>query len=175
MPSTTATPSRSTPRRATPSPSGDARFTLVQYHFHAPSEHTVGGKHYPMEMHLVFGSNGGALAVIGVLIEEGAHNAAFDPVWSHLPKAKGVESHLEHVKVGIDDLLPKVHTSYRYDGSLTTPPCSEGVKWFVMTTPVALSPEQIAAFTALVKENNRPAQPLNGRAIVTDRIRETTN
>ena len=153
---------------------GDARFELVQYHFHAPSEHTVGGKRYPMEMHLVHKSAAGALAVIGVLIEQGAHNAAFDPVWSHLPKAKGAESHLEHVKVNVDDLLPTTRTSYRYDGSLTTPPCSEGVKWFVMTTPVQLSADQIAAFTALVKENNRPVQPLNGRAVVTDRILEAT-
>lgn len=153
---------------------GDARFELIQYHFHAPSEHTIGGKHYPMEMHVVLQSAAGKLAVIGVLIEEGAHNAAFDPVWSNLPKAKGVERHLEHVKVTVEDLLPTTRTSYRYEGSLTTPPCSEGVKWFVMTTPVQLSADQIAAFTALVKDNNRPVQPLNGRAVVTDPILEAT-
>ena len=112
--------------------------------------------------------------MIGVLIEEGAHNAAFDPVWSNLPKAKGVEIHLEHIKVTVEDLLPTTRTSYRYEGSLTTPPCSEGVKWFVMTTPVQLSADQIAAFTAVVKDNNRPVQLLNGRAVVTDRIVEAT-
>ncbi len=151
---------------------GDTKYALVQYHFHSPSEHTVGGKHSPMEMHLVHKSASGSLAVIGVLIEEGAHNAAFDPVWSNLPNAKGVESHFEHVKVDVDDLLPKTLTTWRYDGSLTTPPCSEGVKWLVMTTPIQLSPAQIAAFTALVKDNNRPVQPLNGRAIATDRVTE---
>jgi carbonic anhydrase len=92
-----------------------------------------------MEMHLVHKSPANGLAVVAVLIEEGAANAAFDPVWSNLPKSKGIETHLEHVKVNVDDLLPKARTSYRYDGSLTTPPCSEGVKWLVMTTRVALS------------------------------------
>ncbi len=151
---------------------GDASYELAQYHFHSPSEHTVGGKHSPMEMHLVHKSASGGLAVIGVLIEEGAHNAAFDPVWSNLPKQKGVESHFEHVKVNVDDLLPKTRPTYRYDGSLTTPPCSEGVKWLLMTTPVQLSSEQIGAFTAIIKGNNRPVQPLNGRAVATDRMAE---
>lgn len=152
---------------------GNASYDLAQYHFHGPSEHTVGGKHSPMEMHLVHKSGAGGLAVVAVLIEEGAHNAAFDPVWSNLPKQKGVETHFEHVKVNVDDLLPRARTTYRYDGSLTTPPCSEGVKWLVMTTPVHLSPEQIGAFTALIKGNNRPIQPSNGRAIATDRVKET--
>jgi carbonic anhydrase len=151
---------------------GDATYDLVQYHFHSPSEHTIAGKSYPMEMHLVHQSASGALAVIGVLFEEGAHNGAFDPVWSNLPRAKGTQIHLEHVKVDVDALLPPTRTSYRYDGSLTTPPCSEGVKWFVMTTPVQLSAAQIAAFTALVKDNNRPVQPLNGRVVATDGIAE---
>ena len=151
---------------------GDATYELVQFHFHSPSEHTVAGKHFPMEMHFVHKSASGGLAVIGVLIEEGARNAAFDPVLSNLPKEKGVESHFEHVKVNVDDLLPKTRTSYRYDGSLTTPPCWEGVKWLVMTTPVQLSSEQIGAFTALLKGNNRPVQPLNGRVVATDRVAE---
>ena len=114
-------------------------------------------------------SAAGTLAVIGVLSSRGSQRR-LRPVWSHLPK--GVESHLEHVKVNVDDLLPTTRTSYRYDGSLTTPPCSEGVKWFVMTTPVPLSAAQIAAFTALVKDNNRPVQPLNGRVVATDGIAE---
>jgi carbonic anhydrase len=151
---------------------GDATYELAQFHFHSPSEHTVAGRHFPMEVHFVHKSASGGLAVIGVLIEEGSHNAAFDPVLSNLPKEKGVESHFEHVKLNVDDLLPKTRTSYRYDGSLTTPPCAEGVKWLVMTTPVQLSSEQIAAFTALLKGNNRPVQPLNGRIVATDRVAE---
>lgn len=149
---------------------GDEAFELKQYHFHSPSEHTVGGKHYPMEMHLVHKSPAGQLSVIGVFIEEGAHNAAFDPVWSNLPKTKGAETHLENVTVDIDQLLPASTASYRYDGSLTTPPCSEGVKWIVMATPIQLSTEQIGAFRALVHGNNRPVQALNGRPVVTDHV-----
>lgn len=149
---------------------GDEAFALAQYHFHSPSEHTVGGKQYPMEMHLVHTSPDGRLAVIGVFIEEGAHNAAFDPIWTNLPKTKGVEMHLEHVTVDVDKLLPSKTTSYRYDGSLTTPPCSEGVKWIVMTTPIQMSRDQIGAFRAVVHANNRPVQPLNGRSVVTDRV-----
>ncbi len=151
---------------------GDEQFPLVQYHFHSPSEHTVRGQHYPMEMHLVHKSSTGKLAVVGVFIEEGSHNAAFDPVWANLPASKGSESHLENVMVDVNDLLPSVTTSYRYDGSLTTPPCSEGVKWIVMTTPIQLSAEQIGAFRAIIQGNNRPTQPLNGRSVATDRVAE---
>ena len=110
------------------------------------------------------------LAVIGAFIAEGGANKAFEPVWANLPEEKGVEVHLEHVEVDVDTLLPQDRTTYRYDGSLTTPPCSEGVKWFVLANPVALSAQQIAAFRAVVQDNNRPTQPLNGRKIVTDHV-----
>jgi carbonic anhydrase len=149
---------------------GGGAYRLVQYHFHAPSEHTVNGKPFPMEMHLMHANAEGQLAVIGVLIVEGARNAAFDPIWSNLPATKGVEHHLEHVNVDVDALLPKARTTYRYDGSLTTPPCSEGAQWFVMTTPIALSKAQIGAFTALFHGNNRPVQPLLGRSVSTDKV-----
>ena len=147
---------------------GSDAYALAQYHFHNQSEHTVKGKHFPMEMHLVHKSAAGKLAVVGVLIEEGAHNKAFDPIWSNLAKEKGVETHYPAVKVDVDALLPASRSSYRYDGSLTTPPCSEGVKWIVMTTPIQLSADQIRAFTQLIHDNNRPVQPLNGRSVVTD-------
>jgi carbonic anhydrase len=153
---------------------GDEPFQLLQYHFHSPSEHTVGGKHYPMEMHMVHKSPDGKLAVVGVLIAEGRHNAAFDPIWSHLPKSKGKENHLEDVKVDVNRLLPDRTTSYRYDGSLTTPPCSEGVKWIILTTPIQLSAKQIAAFRDIVKDNNRPVQALSGRSVVSDRVETRT-
>jgi carbonic anhydrase len=149
---------------------GGESFELLQYHFHSPSEHTVNGEHYPMEMHLVHKSDAGHLAVVGVFIAEGAHNAAFDPIWSNLPGTKGAEAHLAHVMVDVDQLLPADATSYRYDGSLTTPPCSEGVKWIVMTTPIELSAEQIAAFRGIIHGNNRPTQPLNGRQVATDAV-----
>jgi carbonic anhydrase len=139
-------------------------YELVQYHFHAPSEHTVDGLPYAMEMHLVHQAEDGRLLVVGVLIEPGAYNSAFEPVWRHLPREVGEAKHLEHVVVNIDDLLPAERSSVRYMGSLTTPPCSEGVKWLVMAKPVSLSVEQIRAFTSIVQGNNRPIQPLNDRA-----------
>ena len=149
---------------------GDEQFKLVQYHFHAPSEHTVKGQHHAMEMHLVHASPAGKLAVIGVFIDEGTHNAAFDPILSNLPATTGSETHIENVMVDVNELLPSNVESYRYDGSLTTPPCSEGVKWIVMTTPIQTSAEQIAAFRAIMNDNNRPVQPQNARAVETDRI-----
>jgi carbonic anhydrase len=152
---------------------GNDRYALVQYHFHNQSEHTVKGRHYPMEMHLVHKVESGKLAVIGVFIEEGAHNAAFDPIWNNLPNQKGVETHYPSVNVDVDRLLPASRASYRYDGSLTTPPCSEGVRWIVMTTPIQLSPEQIKAFTAIIHDNNRPTQPLNGRPVLTEAVSES--
>ena len=151
---------------------GDSNYELIQFHFHSPSEHTVKGKHYPMEVHFVHKSATGALAVVGVFIEQGAHNAALDPIWSNLPTKKGVESHFEHVQVNVDDLLPKSTESFRYDGSLTTPPCSEGVKWIVMKSPIQLSAQQIGQFTKLIKGNNRPVQPLNHRVPMTDAVAE---
>lgn len=152
---------------------GDASFPLAQYHFHAPSEHTVDGSHFPMEMHLVHKAADGALAVVAVFIREGGHNKAFDPIWSNLPARKGVETHYPAVKVDVDALLPAARTTYRYDGSLTTPPCSEGVKWLVMSTPIELSREQIGEFTDIISGNNRPLQPLNGRVVLTDAVEVT--
>jgi carbonic anhydrase len=150
---------------------GSDVYALQQYHFHSPSEHQIAGASFPMEMHLVHKSADGRLAVVGVLIREGRHNAAFDPVWSGLPATKGAEVVHDSVTVDVDDLLPAVRTTYRYDGSLTTPPCSEGVQWFVLTTPIELSPEQIAAFRQALARNSRPVQPLNGRVIAQDVVR----
>ncbi len=149
---------------------GDERFALVQYHFHAPSEHTISGRHAPMEMHLVHKSAAGNLAVLGVLIEEGGANSAFAPVWANLPTAKGMETHYQDLQVDVDDLLPVNRTAYRYSGSLTTPPCSEGVRWFILATPIQLSTEQVGAFKAVVQGNNRPVQPLNNRPVVLDGV-----
>jgi carbonic anhydrase len=126
-----------------------------------------------MEVHFVHKSASGALAVVGVFVEQGKHNAAFAPIWANLPSQKSVESHFEHVQVNVDDLLPHSTKSYRYEGSLTTPPCSEGVKWIVMKSPIQLSAQQIKKFTSLIKGNNRPVQSLNHRVTVTDAVAET--
>jgi carbonic anhydrase len=149
---------------------GDQSYSLMQYHFHHQSEHTVKGAHFPMEMHLVHKGASGQLAVLGVFIQQGAHNAAFDPIWNNLPASKGVETHYGSVNVDVDKLLPADRASYRYDGSLTTPPCSEGVRWIVMTTPIELSAAQIEAFTAIIHDNNRPTQALNRRTVLTEAV-----
>ncbi len=151
---------------------GTKTYALKQYHFHAPSEHTVDGQSFPMEMHLVHQSAAGELAVLGVLIKVGAHNPAFAPVWAHLPSKSGEKVHLEHVRINVDDLLPARDHGFRYRGSLTTPPCSEGVTWIVAFQQIELSAEQIAAFTAIFNGNNRPVQPLGKRLITIDRISE---
>ena len=161
------------------------RYQLLQFHFHAPSEHTVAGKPFEMEAHFVHKSEDGNLAVVGLLIEKGSHNFAFDPVWAHLPGAPGemqrVETATEDGSLIVDprlmfsrndqvtDEAPSYFgSSYRYEGSLTTPPCSEDVKWIVLTTPIEMSEAQIAAFKAIIHDNNRPVQPLNGRELLTD-------
>lgn len=147
---------------------GDTTYALVQFHFHGPSEHLVNGKSFPMEMHLVHMSADRKIAVIGVLIKEGKANKAYDPIWKNLPDARGIEKHLEDVTVDVELLIPKDRTNYRYEGSLTTPPCSEGVKWFVVREPVEMSKQQIEAFRAILWKNNRPVQPLNGRKVFVD-------
>ena len=154
---------------------GNDRYALVQFHFHSPSEHTARGANYPMEMHLVHKAADGRLAVVGVFIAEGAHNAAFDPIWRNLPQQQGVEQHLEDVEFDIEALLPKNRSTYRYDGSLTTPPCSEGVAWSVCTEPIQLAAEQIAAFRQIMHGNNRPVQPLHGRTVSVSTVEGATS
>ena len=145
---------------------GKQRYRLLQYHFHAPSEHAVEGKRFPMEMHLVHRSGTGDIAVVGIFIEPGRANPAFERIWSHLPEEHGMRVHHENVEVDVTDVIPKHHHWYRYAGSLTTPPCSEGVSWFVIADPIELSQEQIAAFTSLYSGNARPLQARHQRGIV---------
>lgn len=145
-------------------------YRLVQYHFHAPSEHTVGGEHFPLELHLVHRAASGALAVVGVLIEHGAANAAYAAVVDHLPTAPGASAHLEHVAVDIDALLPPARQAFTYAGSLTTPPCTEGVRWLVLRTPVALGSAQIGQLERVLHHNNRPVQARYERPLGTTTV-----
>lgn len=146
------------------------RYDLLQFHFHAPSEHTIAGRHAAAEMHLVHKSSSGALAVVGVLLEEGAANPRFDPVWSHLPARPGPVRECD-AQIDADDLLPADQRTLRYSGSLTTPPGTEGVRWFLMQEPVRLSKAQLDAFTRIHRGNNRPTQPLHGRVVEADSSR----
>ncbi len=140
------------------------KYNLVQFHFHGPSEHTVNGKHSAMEMHLVHQSKKGGYAVVGALIEKGDENSAFSGMWNNLPEEAGDKESLK-ATVNVEDLLPHRKAFYRYTGSFTTPPCTEGVKWFVMKDKVLLSGSQLEAFSEIMHGDNRPVQPLNGRVI----------
>ncbi len=144
---------------------GESKYQLLQFHFHSPSEHTVNGKHYPMEMHLVHKSNEGRAAVIGILINEGKPNESFGSVWDYLPSATRTERKSD-VVVNTRGLLPKSREHFRYQGSFTTPPCTEDVLWIVMSEPVHLSRQQIAQFRSVIEGNNRPVQPRNGRKLI---------
>ena len=146
-----------------------AESPLKQIHFHAPSEHTINGESAAAEVHFVHKTDDGVISVVGVMIVEGAEaNAAWQPYVDAMTTGEGAETPVE---LDWAAMLPTARTTYRYAGSLTTPPCTEGVNWFLMTEPVSLSADQIAAITAAYEGNNRPIQPTNDREIDMD----TTN
>jgi carbonic anhydrase len=142
-------------------------FALKQFHFHTPSEHTVDGNSYPAEVHLVHASDDGELAVLGIFYEEGESNDFLAPVWEGL-ESRAAMAAADPLMMNAADMLPADRTTYTYPGSLTTPPCSEIVRWHVMQEPLTMSAEQMEALTAIYDDNNRPVQPLNDREI--DRV-----
>ncbi|WP_200762632.1 carbonic anhydrase [Nitrosophilus alvini] len=141
-------------------------FELKQYHFHTPSENTIEGKYYPMEAHFVHASDKGELAVISVMIKEGKANPSLQAIVDNMPAHTGDKNSLKKYKLNAADLLPANKDYYRFNGSLTTPPCSEGVRWLVMKEPVEASKEQLKAFEKVMGKNNRPLQPINARVIL---------
>lgn len=138
-------------------------FELLQFHFHAPSEHLVGGVAFDMEVHLVHRDADGNYAVIGVLMTEGAEHPLVAQCWRRLPEAHKAAH--PAVRIDAQDLFPLDGHFYAYEGSLTTPPCSEGVRWIVMKKPVEVSREQIDRFRQAIGPNARPVMPLNDRII----------
>lgn len=142
-------------------------YELKQFHFHAPSENEIDGKQYPMEAHLVHADKDGHLAVVALMFTESAtDNPALNQFWSQIP-AKAEEKAALTTKVDASKLLPAKHDYYRFDGSLTTPPCTEGVVWLVMKQPVSTSKAQIAKFTQIMGHpNNRPVQAVNARTVL---------
>ena len=147
------------------------RYKLLQFHFHAPSEHTINGQLAAAELHLVHEIDDGSLpagskAVVGVLIQKGADNPAFTPVWDNLYVANATAQTVDG-EVNAAAMLPAVQTTYRYAGSLTTPPCTENVAWNVMTESINMSQGQIDAFRGVIAgANNRPLQAVNARPIL---------
>ena len=153
-------------------PSGAAHITLhgqsydlLQFHFHAASEHHVDGESFPLEVHFVT-ANGGDLAVVGVLFETGEAHDTVDTLWSAIGEP-GDRDPLE-TRIDLTSMLPGEDSAWRYEGSLTTPPCSEVVSWTVFTTPLTVSEVQVEAFISAVGENARPPQPLHRRYVRLD-------
>jgi len=139
-------------------------FELVQFHFHRPSEERIDGKPFDMVVHLLHKSADGKLAMVAVLLERGSAQPVVQAVWNNLPLEQGDEVAAKG-NIDLAELLPSDRRYYTYMGSLTTPPCSEGVLWMVMKTPVHVSPEQLDIFARLYPMNARPIQALRGRII----------
>jgi len=144
---------------------GGRRYELQQFHFHRPSEERIDGRHYDLSVHLVHKDSSGQLAVVGVLMGKGGTHAVLQTVWNNLPLEKHQE---QRARVLLDptQLLPPDRRYFTYMGSLTTPPCSEGVRWVVMRQAVAAAPEQIDIFSRLYPMNARPVQNASGRRIL---------
>jgi carbonic anhydrase len=140
------------------------RFELQQFHFHRPSEERIEGKQFDMGAHLVHKDLEGRLAVVAVLLERGGAHALVQTVWNNLPLEKGEEL-AARATLDLNHLLPKDPRYFTYMGSLTTPPCSEGVLWMVMQQPATVSAEQIDVFARLYPMNARPLQQASGRLI----------
>lgn len=143
---------------------GDTQYELLQFHFHTPSEEAINGKRTAMVAHFVHRTAEGQLGVIAVLIQPGKTNPAFAPVFEHLPR-EGEKITVDGLKLNLQAMLPAEKGYYSFAGSLTTPPCSEGVSWMVLKNPIQLGPEQIKAFRSAYSANARPLQASNGRVI----------
>ena len=144
---------------------GDKKFNLLQVHFHRPSEHMIAGKSFPMEAHFVHRADSGGLAVVGVLMSTGKPNAAFAKVAATMPAKEGPPVKAD-AAFNANDMLPRKLTYYRYAGSLTTPPCSEAVEWLLLTNPITVAENDVAAFAKLYPLNARPVQRDNRRYVL---------
>jgi carbonic anhydrase len=142
-------------------------YELLQFHFHAPSEHAIRGARAPMEVHFVHKNAAGALAVVGVMMQAGGASDPLAPVFANMPAAAGPEAAIDGATVDAATMLPPDAGAYfHYKGSLTTPPCSEGVHWFVLANAIQVSADQIGTFEPISAPNARPLQELNNRLLV---------
>ncbi len=142
---------------------GSKRFNLLQFHVHTPSEHAVRGRRSPLELHFVHQADDGERAVLGVLVRRGERNESFAEL-GRLPRAEGQEVEVEE-RVDLRGLMPARLTAFRYSGSLTTPPCSEGIRWNVVDTPIEMSRRQLRRVRSITGLSARPLQPRNGRPL----------
>lgn len=144
---------------------GNASAELLQFHFHTPSEHAFDGKRSEMEVHFVNKKEDGSLAVVGILMKKGKKNKALEALFKHFPKKKGTHEMVTNALISPMDFIPKDDEYYTYTGSLTTPPCSEPVTWYVLKEKIELSFDQIKKFRKLFPMNSRPLQSLSQRII----------
>jgi len=144
---------------------GVRTYGLLQFHFHAPSENKIEGETYPMEMHLVHKSQSGELAVIGVMFRLGSKNPGLEFLFNNFPSKKNERYKYDDTKFNVMSILPKDNRYYHFEGSLTTPPCSEGVKWYVLRGKIEASRKQLTRFMRIYSRNSRPIQELNGREV----------
>jgi carbonic anhydrase len=141
-------------------------FNLMQFHFHTPSENKINGKSFPLELHLVHKSDKAEIAVIGIMFDVGNTNEMIDSIWKKVSSKENEEIQLEQ-ELNLMNLLPEDKSYFRFNGSLTVPPCSEGVRWFVMKKPLTASQAQIYQFKGWMKHDNaRPLQSINARPIL---------
>ena len=145
---------------------GNKQYELKQFHFHKPSEEKINGKTYDMVVHLVHADQEGNLAVVAVLLQKGADNQLAHELWNALPAEKEKEVVHEDIQIDVNGILPAEKGYYTFQGSLTTPPCSEGVTWFVLKQPVTVSAEGIAQFELLYRHDARPTQPVYDRVVL---------
>jgi carbonic anhydrase len=144
---------------------GGTTFELINFHFHRPAEERVNGRPFDMVAHLVHKSKDGAIAEVAVLMMAGDENPFIKNLWNHLPLDVGMEEAPAGVTIDVMQLLPKIRGYFTYMGSMTTPPCSEGVRWIVMRTPVQVSRAQVNVFGRLYENNARPIQPAHARLV----------
>ncbi len=141
------------------------RYELATIDFHKPSEMKIDGKDHAMAAHLVHKDKDGRIAMVAVLLDQGKENALVKTLWSHLPPAKGKANEVAAVKIDAYALLPASKDYYAFMGSLTTPPCTENIPWYVLKEPVSVSADQVARFARIYPMNARPTQPLNDRDV----------
>ncbi|WP_079476261.1 carbonic anhydrase [Marinococcus halophilus] len=141
-------------------------YTLSQFHFHAPSEHQLNGDYEDMELHLVHESSEGEIVVSAFMLEEGGGTTFPSSFWDKMPSSETEAPASSENRLDLEELLPFSETNFQYEGSLTTPPCTEGVNWIVYGEPVSVSSDQLKEFQQIYDDNHRPVQPLNGREVM---------
>jgi len=145
---------------------GGKKYDLKQFHFHRPSEEKINGKGFDMTLHIVHADEAGKLAGVAGLLQQGNENSLIRELWKDLPTEKEKEELLDQIQIDVSQLLPSDQSYYTFSGSLTTPPCTEDVTWFVLKHPTTVSAEEIERFSRLYRNDARPTQPLYHRVVL---------